>query len=128
MIELVVLAIAVITIAAFARARGGSGAAYASGVAAVAGYFLLFYGLQLVIEPSGENSNLDVLKFLLPWGRVAAVLLFARFGLGRKRAKPGEHWACPRCGGLNREFAVVCETCDEPYVEPPGDKPADGLS
>lgn len=93
---------------------------------AVAGYLVLIYGLQPVLESSTENSNADVLKFLLPWGWVAAVLLFVRFGLGRKKAKPGEHWVCPRCGGLNREFAVACETCDEPYVEPPEEPPAGG--
>ncbi len=122
MLELIVLAIAVLTIIAFARARGGSRAAIAAGTAAVGGYFLLLSGLRLVLGPSPEDSNVQVIKFLLPWAWVAAVLLFARFGLGRKRAKPGEHWVCPHCGGLNREFAVVCETCDKPYVEPQDDQ------
>lgn len=117
MIEIVVLAIAVLTTFAFGKARGGTAAAFAAATAAGVGYLILSYGLVLILGPSEENSDRDVLKFLIPWVWVLAVLLFARFGLGRKKAQPGEHWVCPKCGSLNREFAVVCETCDQPYIE-----------
>jgi hypothetical protein len=116
MVELALLAMAVVSVVAFGRARGGSVAATVTGLAAAGGYFILRYALPGLIQSASSDS--DVFKFLLPWGWVVAVMLFARFGLGRKRAKPGQHWVCPKCNSLNREYAVVCETCDQPYSEP----------
>jgi len=118
MLELALLAIAVVTAASFGRARGGPLAGSFMGLAAAAGYFILRYALPGLVPSKASDS--DVVRFLLPWGWVAAALLFARFGLGRNKAKPGQHWNCPNCNSLNREFAVRCETCGQAYAPPDG--------
>jgi len=116
MLEYAILTMAAVAAAGFGRARGGPLAGALVGSAAVAGYFILRFALPGLV-PS-KTSDSDVVRFLLPWGWVVAALLFARFGLGRNKAKPGQQWNCPNCNSLNREFAVRCETCGQPYSPP----------
>jgi hypothetical protein len=115
MFEIGIIIIALVSIGWYARLRGGSPLIWP--LVAAGGYiFFLKLGPKLFPIPEGESFNLP--RFLLMWGWVVAVFLFVRFGLGRRKVKPGGKWVCPKCAFLNSELAVVCEMCDEPYTEP----------
>jgi hypothetical protein len=59
----------------------------------------------------------EILLFVLTTGGITA---FAR-GRGGKPwlwgyAKPDGMWSCKNCSYLNKQYAVVCEACRQPYA------------
>jgi hypothetical protein len=111
MIEIFLLIGAVSGIASFARGRGGS--PWLWGTVAVLGYvFTLLVGSALT------RSQYPFAIAVVAWGWIGGVALYTRFMLARGRGGPSGSWTCPECKVLNRSYAVLCEACGEPYVEP----------
>lgn len=118
MLEIALLIAATAGIAAFARGRGGK--PWLWGTLTVVGYFLVpffvrFVALKLVANPLdiGENSQLLFFTSAVSW--VATMAFCARFLLGRGYEKPSGMWSCPNCKYLNKQYAVICEACQQPY-------------
>ncbi len=115
MVEIAALIIAVIAVVGYARARGGRPVIW--GIMAAGGYVIILFVTHWIASPS-EREGSGYAGTFLGWVWIVAILLFVRFGLGRRKLKPGAKWVCPRCTFLNSELAVVCEMCNEPYTEP----------
>ncbi len=115
MLEIFGLIVATTGIAAYARGRGGSPLLW--GILTVAGYVLLEVGTAVVIHALKGEPN-ALLGLMLAWAWVGGIALFTRFGLGAGKAKPWGMWTCPNCKYLNAAYAVICEACKQPYVNP----------
>ena len=118
MLEIALLIAATAGIAAFARGRGGK--PWLWGTLTVVGYFLVpflvsFFAAAFGANPLVIKENGQLLFFISAVSWVAAVAFCARFLLGRGYEKPSGMWSCPNCKYLNKQYAVVCEACRQPY-------------
>lgn len=118
MLEIALLIAATAGIAAFARGRGGK--PWLWGTLTVVGYFVVpllvrFLALNLGANPLdlGENGQLWFFISALSW--VAVIAFCARFLLGRGYEKPSGMWSCANCKYLNKQYALICEACQQPY-------------
>jgi len=116
MVEYALLAGAALGVFALGKMRGGLVPALLTGLAAAGGFFILRFALPGLVQSAASRS--DIVRYVLPWGWVAAAVLFALFGLGRKKDTPGHPWVCPACNVSNCDSAIVCQTCGQPYIEP----------
>jgi hypothetical protein len=120
MAEIVLLILATGGIAAFARGRGGK--PWLWGTLTVVGYFLVPFLVTLLAvfagfaDPRSVQENKYVWFYASAIAWVAILAFCARFLLGRNYAKPDGMWACKNCHYLNKQYAVICEACREPYA------------
>jgi hypothetical protein len=115
MLEIIALIVVTTGIAAYARGRGGSPLLW--GILTVAGYIILEIGTAAVIHALKGEPN-ALVSLMLAWAWVGGIALYTRFGLGAGKTKPGGMWTCPNCKYLNAAYAVICEACKQPYVNP----------
>jgi hypothetical protein len=118
MLELVLLLVAITTVAAIARGRGAT--PWLWGTVAAVGYIAVglvaFYAVEsgFVTVPSPATA-----RFFLPgiagWGWIACVAVYLRFFRGRGAVQPEGQWTCPDCKWLNARYSIVCEACGQPF-------------
>lgn len=118
--EIVLLILVTGGITAFARGRGGK--PWLWGTLTVVGYFLVPFLVTLLVvlaglaDPKSVQENKYVWFYSLAIAWVAILAFCARFLLGRNFAKPDGMWSCKNCSYLNKQYAVICEACREPYA------------
>ncbi len=122
MFEIILLIAATAGIAGFARGRGGK--PWLWGTLTVTGYFLVPFLVTLIAvgfgaDPKGVKENAQLWFFVSAVAWVAILAFCARFLLGRWYTKPDGMWSCPNCKYLNKQYAVICEACQQPYGKPP---------
>ncbi len=122
MLEILAVIAAASGIAALARGRGGKPWLWAG--LAVAGWIIIPFTIGMARAAVGQFQP-TVWYIVAGWAWIGAVALWARFGLGAGRAKPGGMWVCPNCKMLNKNYAVICEACQQPYANmaTPGKNP-----
>lgn len=118
MLEIALLIAATAGIAGFARGRGGK--PWLWGTLTVVGYFVVpflvrFLALKLGANPLDISENGQLLFFISAVSWVAIIAFCARFLLGRGYEKPSGMWSCPNCKYLNKQYAIICEACQQPY-------------
>ena len=118
MLEIALLIAATAGIAGFARGRGGK--PWLWGTLTVVGYFLVpflvsFFAVALGANPGTIKESAQLLFFISAISWVAVLAFCARFLLGRGYEKPSGMWSCPNCRYLNKQYAVICEACQQPY-------------
>jgi hypothetical protein len=121
MFEIILLIAATGGIATLARARGGK--PWLWGTLTVVGYFLVpflvgFFVGAFSSDPKRVKESAQLLFFVSAVSWVAILAFCARFLLGRGYAKPDGMWSCPNCKYLNKEYAVICEACQQPWRRP----------
>src|SRR5436190_6849759 len=109
MLELLILGLAVASIAKFASARGAS--PWVAGAIAVVGHFALRW--LLVRIPIDQSPEFTALTW--SWAWVGGVALVCRFLVGRARQQPDGPWKCQRCGLSNEGFALECKACGSQF-------------
>src|SRR5579863_3688980 len=117
--EIVLLIIVTGGIVSLARGRGGK--PWLWGALTVVGYFLVPFVVSMLAviggaNPRGiqENEYIWFYASALAW--VGILAFCARFLLGRGYAKPDGMWPCKNCNYLNKQYAVICEACRQPYA------------
>jgi hypothetical protein len=118
MFEIVLLIAATGGIASFARARGGS--PWLWGALTLAGYFLVpflvsFLAILFGADPRSMKEDAQFWFFVSAVSWVAVLAFCARFLLAHNYAKPDGLWSCSNCKDLNKQYAVICEACQQPY-------------
>jgi len=118
MLEIALLIAATAGIAAFARGRGGQ--PWLWGTLTVVGYFAVpflvsFFAVALGADRRTMQENAQLLFFIAAVSWVAVLAFCARFLLGRGYEKPNGMWSCANCKYLNKQYAVICEACRQPY-------------
>jgi hypothetical protein len=118
MFEIVLLIVVTGGIGAFARGRGGK--PWLWGMLTVLGYFLVPFLVTYLApvfgaDPKGVKENVQLWFFVSAIAWVAVLAFCARFLLGSSYEKPGGMWSCPNCTYLNKQYAVICEACQQPY-------------
>ena len=118
MFEIILLIVVTGGIAAFARGRGGK--PWLWGALTVVGYFLVplvvtWLAIAFGASPRAVKENAQLWFFVSAIGWVALLAFCARFVLGRSYEKPSGMWSCPNCKYLNKQYAVICEACQQPY-------------
>jgi hypothetical protein len=118
MLEIILLVVAASGIAAYARGRGGN--TYFWGSLGVGGYILIAYIAPIILASLGRplDSDSRVWLFVASLAWLGVVAFCARYLLGRSLEKPSGMWSCPNCTYLNKQYAVVCEACSQPYAKP----------
>jgi hypothetical protein len=119
MFEIILLIAATSGIATLARGRGGK--PWLWGTLTVIGYFLVpflivFFAGAFGADPKRVKQNAQLLFFVSAVSWVAVLAFCARFLLGRGYAKPDGMWSCSNCKYLNKQYAVICEACKQPYA------------
>lgn len=118
MLELVLLLVAITTVAAIARGRGATPRLW--GTVAAVGYvaagLVAFYAIEsgLVAVTSPATARL-IWPGIAGWGWIACVAVCLRFFRGRGAVQPQGKWTCPDCKWLNARYSIVCEACRQPY-------------
>ncbi len=119
MFEIILLIAATGGIAAFARARGGR--PWLWGTFAFVGYFFVpflvsFFAVVFGADPKSIKEDAQLWFYVSAVAWIAVLAFCARFLLGRGYAKPDGMWSCKNCKYLNKQYAVICEACREPYA------------
>lgn len=117
--EILLLILTTGGITAFARGRGGK--PWLWGTLTVVGYFLVPFVVTIIAillgaDPRSVQENKYVWFYASAIVWVAILAFCARFLLGRGYAKPDGMWSCKNCSYLNKQYAVVCEACRQPYA------------
>jgi hypothetical protein len=119
MLEIILLILVTGGIAGFARGRGGK--PWLWGTLTVVGYFLVPLLVSMLAVLVGANprtvqENRYLLFYVSALAWVGVLAFCARFLLGRGYAKPDGMWACKNCNYLDKQYAVICEACRQPYA------------
>jgi hypothetical protein len=106
-------------IVALARGRGGK--PWVWGTLAVLGYFafpavVAFFAAAFGADPASIKGNSQLWFFVSAAAWIGILTFCARFLLGRGYAKPDGMWSRKNCKYLNKQYAVICEACREPYA------------
>lgn len=109
MVEIIIALAAAGALADLARRRGINPVVPVA-VAAV-GYFVL----QAFGRYASTSINAKLIFTFASWGWVGLAFVYVRFVAGAGRAQPTEAWSCSRCMYPNKDDAVVCEACGEPW-------------
>jgi hypothetical protein len=92
------------------------GRAYGGGLFLVP-FLVTIFAVMFGANPKSVKENAEIWFYVSALTWVAIIAFCARFLLGMGHAKPDGMWSCKNCTYLNKQYAVICEACQQPYSQ-----------